>query len=109
MNSDELDPLLHDPARIRILSRLYAHEGLRFARLRDLSGLTAGNLHSHLASLERAGHVVQVHGLFFRTRGKLVRMTTTGRHAYEQYVFRLERLVSEMSREIQESKGRVKV
>jgi len=60
MTTDTLDPLIHVPARLRIIATLAAlPEGdtLSFTRLQDMIGLTPGNLITHLRKLEDAGYI----------------------------------------------------
>ncbi len=60
MSDDELDPLIHAPARLRIVATLAAlpdGDSLSFTRLQDLIGLTPGNLITHLRKLEDAGYL----------------------------------------------------
>jgi DNA-binding transcriptional ArsR family regulator len=60
MTSDTLDPLIHVPARLRILVTLAALDDgdtLSFTRLREMLDLTAGNLITHLRKLEDARYV----------------------------------------------------
>jgi DNA-binding transcriptional ArsR family regulator len=52
-----LDRLVHEPARLAILTALSACEKADFVFLRSLTGLTKGNLSSHLSKLEQAGLV----------------------------------------------------
>ncbi|MBI2078246.1 MAG: transcriptional regulator [Euryarchaeota archaeon] len=91
-----LDEILHSPPRIAIASRLVFHGSLRFARLREATGLTAGNLASHLDSLTRAGYVEQRDGFVLKRRGKIVTLTAQGRAAFDRYVSQLEGLVKEL-------------
>lgn len=51
------DRLVHEPARLAILTALSACERADFIFLRTLTGLTKGNLSSHLAKLEHGGLV----------------------------------------------------
>ena len=54
MNDDELDPVIHAPARLRIavtLATLDDGDNLSFTRLQELIGLTPGNLITHLRKL----------------------------------------------------------
>jgi DNA-binding transcriptional ArsR family regulator len=51
------DRLVHEPARLAILTALSACEKADFVFLRSLTGLTKGNLSSHLSKLEQAGLV----------------------------------------------------
>lgn len=80
----ELDPVIHAPARLRVVATLDAlppDTTLSFARLQKLLDLTAGNLITHLRKLEDAGYVETV------KIGKetTVLLTTTGRAAFLGY------------------------
>ena len=58
---DELDPVIHAAARLRItatLGTLPAGDRIAFPRLQELLDMTAGNLSTHLRKLEDAGYVV---------------------------------------------------
>ena len=60
MSEDGLDPVIHAPARLRIVVTLAAlrdGDDLSFTTLQDLIGLTPGNLITHLRKLEDAGYV----------------------------------------------------
>ena len=60
MSTDQLDPLIHAPARLRIVATLAAlpdGDTLSFTRLQEMIGLTPGNLITHLRKLEEAGYV----------------------------------------------------
>ncbi|MDA8384776.1 MAG: transcriptional regulator [Actinomycetota bacterium] len=60
MTTGDLDPLIHVPARLRIvatLAALPAGDALSFTRLQEMIGLTAGNLITHLRKLEAVGYV----------------------------------------------------
>ena len=60
MTSDELDPLIHVPTRLKIVATLAAlpdGDALSFTRLQDMIGLTPGNLIIHLRKLEEAGYL----------------------------------------------------
>ncbi len=50
----ELDKLLHEPARLAIMTALANCESANFVFLRSLTGLSKGNLSSHLSKLEEA-------------------------------------------------------
>ena len=88
-----LDRLLHEPARLVIATLLYAVESADFLFLLRESGLSKGNLSSHLAKLEAAGHVA-IEKTF---RGKIpltiCRLTDGGREALRRYREQLKRVV----------------
>lgn len=90
-----LDRVLHEKARLGILSSLAAHpQGLLFTELRSLCNLTDGNLSRHMQVLQEAGLVEVWKG----TRGKrpqtLVRMTESGRERFLEYLNLLEQIVT---------------
>jgi DNA-binding MarR family transcriptional regulator len=55
--TSRLDPTIHQPARLGILTVASETKRIDFVSLRDLLGLTDGNLSRHLATLEEAGYV----------------------------------------------------
>ena len=60
MGTDALDPVIHAPARLRIVATLAAlpdRDTLSFTRLQDMLDLTPGNLITHLRKLEDAGYL----------------------------------------------------
>ena len=60
MTTDELDPLIHVPTRLKIVATLAAlpdGDTLSFTRLQDMIGLTPGNLIIHLRKLEDADYI----------------------------------------------------
>jgi DNA-binding MarR family transcriptional regulator len=97
MTSDELDPLIHVPARLRIIATLSAlPEGdtLLFTRLQDMIGLTPGNLITHLRKLEDAGYIDTEktgNGVASRTT---VALTSEGRTALGAYTAALRDLLA---------------
>lgn len=88
MNDDTLDPLIHAPARLRIvvtLATLNRGESLSFPRLQRMLHLTPGNLITHLRKLEDAGYLITEKidaGPSARTS---VTLTPTGRRALDTY------------------------
>ena len=53
----EIDKLIHEPARLMIISLLYVVESADFLWIKRQTDLTDGNLSSHLSKLESAGYV----------------------------------------------------
>ncbi len=95
----ELDKLIHEPARLMIVSILSAVEEADFIYLMHETGLTRGNLSSHLSKLEDAGYIT-VNKTF---RGKvpqtLLRLTSNGLAAFTTYRNQLKQLVTKISEE----------
>lgn len=92
----DLDPVIHQPTRLRIMAALVGlDEGDKadFGFLRDLLGLTDGNLSVHLQRLEEAGYV-RIEKTFVGRRPKTwVWATAEGRAAFAAYVDALENIL----------------
>jgi DNA-binding MarR family transcriptional regulator len=97
MTVEELDPLIHVPARLRIVATLAAlpdGDALSFTRLQDMIGLTPGNLITHLRKLEDAGYIDTEktgNGSASRTS---VALTGSGRAAFDTYTAALRDLLT---------------
>ena len=91
-----LDRLVHEPARLVILALLYPAEGADFLYLLNQSGLTKGNLSSHLSKLEQAGYVEIAKGYNGKIPHTLVRLSDAGRTAYKQYRKQMKRAVDRL-------------
>ena len=91
-----LDRVIHEKARLGILTSLTAHpKGLAFADLKQLCGLTDGNLSRHLQVLEEA-ELVDVSKTFEGRRPLTTcRLTRLGRQRFIDYIAVLERVVRE--------------
>ena len=81
----DLDRMVHEPARLVILSVLASAESVEFKFLESLTGLTRGNLSSHTAKLESAGYV-RIHKSFRgRTPFTAFQVTPRGLKALADY------------------------
>ncbi|MEX0891743.1 MAG: transcriptional regulator [Gemmatimonadota bacterium] len=81
----ELDRVVHEPARLAILTVLAAAEEVEFRFLEKVTGLTRGNLSGHATKLEAAGYIT-VHKAFrARTPVTSYRLTASGRAALVNY------------------------
>jgi DNA-binding transcriptional ArsR family regulator len=87
-----LDRLVHDPARLAILTALSACERADFLFLQRITALSKGNLSSHLSKLEEAG-MVEIEKRFVEKKTQtLVRLSDQGRGAVESYWKGMEEL-----------------
>jgi DNA-binding MarR family transcriptional regulator len=92
---DGIDRVLHEKARLGILTSLLAHrDGLVFNQLRELCALTDGNLSRHLSTLQEAGLVEIWKGHQGKRPQTLVRMTPAGRRRFLDYLNLLESIVN---------------
>src|SRR5918995_1821972 len=91
---DGLDRVMHEKARLGVLTSLIAHpEGLAFADLKQLCGLTDGNLSRHLQVLQEAGLVEINKGYQGNRPHTTCRLTPAGRRRFLDYLNVLERVV----------------
>ena len=87
-----LDRRVHDPARLAILTALSACERADFLFLLRITGLTKGNLSSHLSKLEEAG-LVEIEKRFVEKKTQtLVRLSDAGRQSIEGYWREMEEI-----------------
>jgi DNA-binding MarR family transcriptional regulator len=88
-----VDRLIHEPARLMIVTVLYTVEEADFLYLLNATSLTRGNLSAHLAKLEEASYV-QIEKTF---QGKIpqtvIRLTERGRAAFEAYRAHLKKIM----------------
>jgi DNA-binding MarR family transcriptional regulator len=96
MTTDDLDPLIHVPTRLKIVATLAAlpeGDALSFTRLQDMIGLTPGNLIIHLRKLEDADYI----GSKKTSNGSVtittVALTSHGRKALDAYTQSLRDLL----------------
>ncbi|WP_420644217.1 transcriptional regulator [Candidatus Leptofilum sp.] len=87
-----LDKLIHEPARLAILTALSACESADFLFLGRLTGLSKGNLSSHLSKLEEAELVDIVKQFVGKKPNTVVSLTENGRIAITQHWQQLDNL-----------------
>jgi len=103
-----LDRLVHEPARLLILTILAGAKRVEFTFLENMSGLSKGNLSSHMSKLEAAG-LISVHKRF---RGKRplteLSITRAGRKALDDYRNQLAAVMEALPHSQSASTGRKK-
>jgi len=82
---EKINRIIHEPARLNIMLYLYVVEKADFTYLVHKTGLTRGNLSVHLQKLEQNGYLEILKEFVNRIPHTLVRLTTRGRNAFEQY------------------------
>ena len=92
-----LDRLIHEPARMVIVTILSTVEKADFLFLLNNTGLTKGNLSAHLARLEAAGYVAIEKTYRGKVPQTLVSLTDTGRSAFEIYRKQLTAFINHLS------------
>jgi DNA-binding MarR family transcriptional regulator len=81
----DLDRVIHSPARLMMMTYLYVVESVDFIFLMRLTGLTWGNLSSHLSKLEE-NEYVDIEKKFIQKKSHtMVNLTEKGRQAFREY------------------------
>ena len=94
MADDELilDRLVHEPGRLAIMTVLSSVNDADFLFLQRTTGLTKGNLSSHLTKLEEAGLVTIEKRFVGKRPNTKVALTASGRRRIADHWDQLERL-----------------
>ena len=93
----ELDDVIHQPLRLRImaaLNALPATSGLEFSRLKKLTGATDGNLGAHIETLARAGYITVDKAFVGKKPQTTVTATVAGRAAFARHVAALRSIIA---------------
>lgn len=99
----DIDRVVHEPARFLILAYLFVVECADFLFLMNQTGLTRGNLSSHLTKLEAAGYVEINKEFVKKIPRTMLQMTKEGRRAFERYRQTMKQLLDTLPQT--ESKG----
>ena len=92
----DIDQIIHAPARLMVLTYLYVVENADYVFLMRLTGLTWGNLATHLNKLEEAGYV-DIQKTFDGKKPKsILRMTEQGRNAFRTYKKSMQQVLDDL-------------
>ncbi|MFC1945523.1 winged helix-turn-helix domain-containing protein [Chloroflexota bacterium] len=80
-----VDRLIHEPARFNIMAYLSVIQSADFTFLQTQTGLTWGNLSSHINKLEMAGYVVVEKEFVGKKPHTMLQLTDKGRTAFSDY------------------------
>ncbi len=81
----EINQLIHAPSRLNIITNLYVVESADFIFLRNLTGLTWGNLSAHVSKLTEAGYVAVEKSIVNNKTHTVAKLTKEGRKAFDDY------------------------
>jgi DNA-binding MarR family transcriptional regulator len=101
-NEDELHPLaeinqvIHAPARLMVLVHLYVVESVDYVFLKNQTGLSWGNLATHVNKLEEAGYVAIEKGYKGKKPHTMIRLTKRGRAAFKDYKQNMQQVLDDL-------------
>ena len=89
---DDIDPLIHSPTRLKVMTYLYLVENIDYVYLKRVTGLSWGNLSRHLTKLGEDRYC-RCHGpCGLRIPKTLIWLTKTGREAFQKYKDNLQQI-----------------
>ncbi|AQG80060.1 winged helix-turn-helix domain-containing protein [Spirosoma montaniterrae] len=83
-------------ARLNIMSVLMVNDSLSFNALKELLGLTDGNLATHLRALEESGYIVVQKQFIGRKPNTTYSASDTGRQAFSDHLNALEEFIKSL-------------
>lgn len=92
----DINQIIHAPARLRILMMLYVVESLDYVFLKNQTGLSWGNLATHLGKLEDAGYITVIKGYQGKKPQSQIQLTTSGRSAFKSYKNTLQQILDDL-------------
>jgi DNA-binding transcriptional ArsR family regulator len=95
----ELDPIVHAPLRLAILSILVTVEEANFAYLKEATDSSDGNLSTHLSKLEASGYITLKKSFVAKKPQTMCSITRKGKQALLKHLDRLEQIIAMQKRE----------
>jgi len=80
-----INKIIHEPARLLLMAHLFVVESADFLFLQRQTGLTWGNISSHLRKLENAGYVAVEKEFIDKKPHTTLKLTDKGRRAFREY------------------------
>lgn len=81
----DVDRVIHEPARLSIVALLYVLESADFTFVMNQTGMTWGNLSSHMTKLEEAGYLDIEKTFKGKRPNTMLKLTEKGRQAFQAY------------------------
>ena len=91
----EIDKLVHEPARLKIMAHLYVVEKADFLFIMRQTGMTQGNVSGHLSKLEAAKYIKVKKGFVGKRPQTMLSLTDKGREAFRNYIMVMKSILDE--------------
>ena len=101
-SKDELHPLadldrtIHSPARLMVMTYLYVVDKVDYVYLTHLTGLTWGNLATHVNKLEESGYVEIEKTFVDKKPYSVIKLTGEGREAFKNYKQKMQSVLNDL-------------
>ena len=93
---NDIDRLVHEPARLMLMAVLYVVESADFTFLMNQTGMTWGNLSAHMSKLEEAGYLEVEKSFKGRRPNTMLRLTPQGREAFRDYRRKMMKVLDDL-------------
>ena len=91
-NQLDIDKIIHEPARLKIMAQLYVVESVDFLFLMNQTGLSQGNVSGHLLKLEDAEYVAIKKGFVGKRPQTMLSLTKKGREEFKKYIHHMRQV-----------------
>ncbi|MGB7095529.1 MAG: transcriptional regulator [Anaerolineales bacterium] len=81
----KIDSLIHAPSRLQVMTYLYVVDSIDFVYLKRMTGMSWGNLSTHLTKLEEAGYISIRKSFQDKKPNTMIELTDEGREAFRKY------------------------
>jgi len=92
----EIDRVVHEPARLMLMSVLYVIDSADFTFLMNLTGISWGNLSAHMSKLEETGYLEVEKSFKGKRPNTMLRLTPQGRAAFQAYRRKMKQLLDDL-------------
>jgi len=92
----DIDQVIHASARLMVLTYLYVVESADYVFLMRLTGLTWGNLSTHLTKLDEAGYITMTKEFIGKKPHTTIRLTDQGRAAFREYKKSMQQVLDDL-------------
>jgi len=96
LKSTDIDSLIHAPARLKVMTQLYVLDAADATFLMNRTGLTWGNLSTHLAKLDAGGYVKIEKGFSGKKPRTMISLTDNGRESFRAYRATMRQLLADL-------------
>ena len=93
---NSIDKLIHEPARLNIMTHLYVVESADFLFMMRQTGLTFGNMSAHMSKLEQAGYIEIIKEFIGKKPHTMLKLTIKGRQAFDDYRKQMKQFFNEI-------------
>ena len=92
----DIDQAIHASARLMVLTYLYVVESADYVFLTRMTGLTWGNLSTHMARLEEAGYIEMLKEFKGKKPHTKIQLTEQGRAAFREYKKSMQQVLDDL-------------